>query len=162
MTFESKYNSFHKRKLNWKCCLQNGGHCVSTWLCKIRQRSALEWYSKVLGNPLYSSFFSSFHEYFFQPHFNSSLLDKMAAILADNNFKCIFFNENDRILIGISLTFVPWRPIDNKPARAAQSGGLGGLVRRRPILTGRKNGFKIRPNRLSRQQGWSTSETTHI
>ena len=43
--------------------------------------------------------------------------------------------------------------------RAAQSGGL---VRRRPILTGRKNGFKIRPNRLSHQQGWSTSETTHI
>ena len=46
--------------------------------------------------------------------------------------------------------------------RAAQSGGLGGLVRRRPILTGRKNGFKIRPNRLPRQQGWSSSETTHI
>ena len=46
--------------------------------------------------------------------------------------------------------------------RAAQSGGLGGLVRRRPILTGRKNGFKIRPNRLPSQQGWSTSETTHI
>ena len=46
--------------------------------------------------------------------------------------------------------------------RAAQSGGLGGLVRRRPILTGWKNCFKIRPNRLSRQQGWSTSETTHI
>ena len=40
----------------------------------------------------------------------------MAAILADNNFKCIFFDENDRILIGISLTFVPWRPIDDKPA----------------------------------------------
>ena len=40
--------------------------------------------------------------------------------------------------------------------RAAQSGGLGGLVRRRPILTGRKNGFKIRPNRLSSQQDWST------
>ena len=43
--------------------------------------------------------------------------------------------------------------------RVAQSGGL---VRRRPILTGRKNGSKIRPNRLSHQQGWSTSETTHI
>ena len=46
--------------------------------------------------------------------------------------------------------------------RAAQSGGLGGLVRRRPILTGRKNGFKIRPNRLSSQQDWPTSQTTHI
>ena len=51
---------------------------------------------------------------------------------------------------------------NDRSIRAAQSGGLGGLVRRRPILTGRKNGFKIRPNRLSRQQGWSTSETTHI
>ena len=51
----------------------------------------------------------------------------------------------------------------NSPmAKAAQSGGLGGLVRRRPILTGRKNGFKIRPNRLSSQQGWWTGQTTHI
>ena len=30
-------------------------------------------------------------------------LDKMAAILADNIFKCIFLNENGRILIQISL-----------------------------------------------------------
>ena len=43
-------------------------------------------------------------------------LDKMAAILADNIFKCIFLNENDRILIQISLKFVPRGPIDNKPA----------------------------------------------
>ena len=28
---------------------------------------------------------------------NSSPLDKMAAILADNIFNCIFLNENDRI-----------------------------------------------------------------
>ena len=40
----------------------------------------------------------------------------MAAILTDNNFKCIFVNENDRILIRISLRFVPRSPIDNKPA----------------------------------------------
>ena len=45
-----------------------------------------------------------------------SPLDKMAAILADDNFKCIFLNENDRILIPISLKFVPRCPIDNKPA----------------------------------------------
>ena len=43
-------------------------------------------------------------------------LDKMAAILADDNFKCIFLNENDRILIGISLKFVPRSQIDSKPA----------------------------------------------
>ena len=65
-------------------------------------------------------------------------LDKMAAILADDIFKCFFLNENDRILNGrhfgrrhfqmlflewndriliqISLKFVPMNPIDNKPA----------------------------------------------
>ena len=31
----------------------------------------------------------------------------------------------------------------------------------RPILTGLENGFKIRPNRLPRQQDWTTSQTTH-
>ena len=40
----------------------------------------------------------------------------MAATLADDIFKCFFFNENDRILIQISLKFVPRSPIDNKPA----------------------------------------------
>ena len=40
----------------------------------------------------------------------------MAAILADNIFKCIFLNENVRILIKISLKFVPKDPIDNKSA----------------------------------------------
>ena len=42
-------------------------------------------------------------------------LDKMAAILADGNFNCIFLNENDRIPIQISLKYVPMSPIDNKP-----------------------------------------------
>ena len=40
----------------------------------------------------------------------------MAANLADNIFKWIFLNENDRIPIQISLKFVPSSPIDNKPA----------------------------------------------
>ena len=41
----------------------------------------------------------------------------MALILADDNFKYIFFsNENDSILIRISLKFVPRSPIDNKTA----------------------------------------------
>ena len=43
-------------------------------------------------------------------------LDKMAAILVDDIFKCIFLNENDRILIQISLKFVPKGSIDNKSA----------------------------------------------
>ena len=40
----------------------------------------------------------------------------MAAILADDIFKCIFMNEKLRILIQISLKFVPKGPIDNKSA----------------------------------------------
>ena len=43
-------------------------------------------------------------------------LNKMAAILATNIFKCIFLSENDRIPIQISLNFVPDGPIDNYPA----------------------------------------------
>ena len=43
-------------------------------------------------------------------------LDEMAAILADDNFKCIFLYENYRIPIRISLKFVSRSPIDNKPA----------------------------------------------
>ena len=40
----------------------------------------------------------------------------MAAILADDNFKCIFLNENYRIRIRISLKFVHTSVINNKPA----------------------------------------------
>ena len=40
----------------------------------------------------------------------------MAAILAVDIFKCIFLNENDRILIQISLKLVARIPTDNKPA----------------------------------------------
>ena len=43
-------------------------------------------------------------------------MDKMDAILADDIFKCIFLNENNRTAIKISLKFVPRSPIDNKPA----------------------------------------------
>ena len=40
----------------------------------------------------------------------------MATVLADNIFKCIFLNENERITIQISLKFVPMSPVDNTPA----------------------------------------------
>ena len=40
----------------------------------------------------------------------------MAAIFADNIFKCIFLNENDKIIIQISLKLVPRSPIENKSA----------------------------------------------
>ena len=36
--------------------------------------------------------------------------------IADDIFKCIFWNENDRIPIQISPKFIPMSPIDNKPA----------------------------------------------
>ena len=40
----------------------------------------------------------------------------MAAILADDNFKCILLNENDKIPIRNSLKFVPRSPMNNEPA----------------------------------------------
>ena len=40
----------------------------------------------------------------------------MAAILANDIFKCIFLNENDKIPIQVSLKLVCKSPIDNKPA----------------------------------------------
>ena len=43
-------------------------------------------------------------------------LDKMAAILVDYNFKCIFWNVYCRIPIQISLKLIPKGPIDNIPA----------------------------------------------
>ena len=43
-------------------------------------------------------------------------LDKMAAILADDIFKHIFINENDRIPVQISLKFLSSCSIDTKPA----------------------------------------------
>ena len=49
--------------------------------------------------------------------FNSSPLDKMAAISANGIFKCIFMNEKFHILIRISLKFLPKGPINtNIPA----------------------------------------------
>ena len=37
----------------------------------------------------------------------------MAAILADDIFKCAFLNEHDGIPIQMSLKFVPRSPVDN-------------------------------------------------
>ena len=42
--------------------------------------------------------------------------EKMAAILADDTFKCKFVNENILILIKISLKFVHKGPINNMAA----------------------------------------------
>ena len=40
----------------------------------------------------------------------------MAAIFADDTFKCIFLNENVSISIKISLKFIPKDQITNIPA----------------------------------------------
>ena len=47
---------------------------------------------------------------------NHLFLDKVAAILASDNFKHIFLNENVGISTKISLKFVPKSPIDSKSA----------------------------------------------
>ena len=59
-------------------------------------------------------------------------LDKMAVNVADDIFKCIFLNENDRNPIQFSLKFVPRTPIDNTPA----------LV---PVMAWRRKGDKPLP-----------------
>ena len=43
-------------------------------------------------------------------------LDKMAANIPDDIFRCVFVNEKFCILIEISLKFDPFGPIDNNPA----------------------------------------------
>ena len=40
----------------------------------------------------------------------------MVAILADDIFKCIFLNEDDKIPIQISLKLIPSNLVNNKPA----------------------------------------------
>ena len=47
--------------------------------------------------------------------FTHLLLDKIATILSDDIFKCIFVNEIDKIPIQISLELVTGSPIDIKP-----------------------------------------------
>ena len=48
----------------------------------------------------------------------------MAAILADDIFKCNFLNENDRILIQISLKFGPRSPVDKNKDSIGSGNGL--------------------------------------
>ena len=49
-------------------------------------------------------------------YFSSLRLRQNGRHFAGNTFKCIFFNENVRILINVSMKFVPKGPIDNIPA----------------------------------------------
>ena len=53
---------------------------------------------------------------YFTPFLTHLPLDKTAAILADDIFKCIFLNENERISIQLSLKLVHRSLTDDKPA----------------------------------------------
>ena len=68
----------------------------------------------------YYVFFYDFVSFNLMPLGHSDLThwsqDKMAAIFADDIFKCIFLNESFLILIKISLKYVPKGLIDNKPS----------------------------------------------
>ena len=61
-------------------------------------------------NPCLLRSHRSFYLWWWYPELTTSLthlpLDKMATILADDNFKCNLLNENERISIRISLKFV--------------------------------------------------------
>ena len=61
----------------------------------------------------------------------------MAAILADDIFKCIFWNEKFCIIIKISLKFVPKGPIDNNPEMVQIMAwrGVGDKQLSEPMLT---------------------------
>ena len=50
--------------------------------------------------------------------FNLSRPEQNGRHFADDNFRCIFVNDNFCILIKMSLKFVPNGPIDNNPAFA--------------------------------------------
>ena len=65
-------------------------------------------------------------------------LDKMATILTDDIFNCIFLIENDTILIQILLNHVPSGPINNKSA----------LLR---VIARRRSGDKLLPGPIMTQ-----------
>ena len=70
-----------------------------------------------LFEPMLASFLAHIYLRVTRPRLvNSSTLDQMTAILADDILKCIFLNDNVWILIKTSLNFVPDVPINNIPA----------------------------------------------
>ena len=65
-------------------------------------------------------------------------LDKIAFILADDTFKGIYLNKNDKIRVRISLNVVPMNLIDNKPASVQ-------------VMTWRRPGDKPLPQQMLTQ-----------
>ena len=89
----------------------NGLHWTTNTLLKV-----FRWYFNFTVIALCFVYWNCYKSYLIQIMLTHLPLDKMAAILADDNFKGIFFNENYSIPIRISLKFVPRSAIDNKPA----------------------------------------------
>ena len=88
-------------------------HCIDLSLQKSSSLST--WNIQHLTSPSLHQVGGSISDDVLEGTFLTHLpLDKMAAILADGIYKCIFLNENDIIPIQISLKFVPLSPIDNK------------------------------------------------
>ena len=83
----------------------------SQWETSLQSNAVSHW----LGANLESAWkcFKEMVTYF---SLNSSAMDKMADTSADNIFKCIFLNENVKILIQIWLKLVPRGSNDNKSA----------------------------------------------
>ena len=62
---------------------------------------------------------------------------------ADDTFRCTFLNENVRILINISLNFVPKGPINNIPALVQMMAWprIGNKTLSEPLLIGFTNAY---------------------
>ena len=85
-------------------------------------------------------------------------LDKMADILADDKFGCIFLNENDTIPIRISLKFVPRSPVDNEPAFCSGNG----LARNRRQAITLNNADPVHWHAYMRHQGEMSYTTSWL
>ena len=113
------FDVFFDQRLNKRLSKQLWGWWFETpsrslWRhCNVAPVTAFRLFSSVLFSKLGQEPHGEMSDYILLTHLP---LDKMAAMLADDIFKCIFLNENDWIPIRISLKFVPRSPIDNKPA----------------------------------------------
>ena len=89
-------------------------HCLNACEAVLKDMGEITHYDKTTQHGLQSPFIGCNVVFPLQSLLTHLSPDKMTAILADNNFKCMLLNENDRIPIPISLKFVPRSPVDNK------------------------------------------------
>ena len=78
-----------------------------------------------------------FWSFFYMHELTHLPLNKTAAILTDDDFRCILLIENDRIPIPVSLKFVLMSPIDNTTALVQVMAWrrTGGKPLHEPMLT---------------------------